>query len=90
MLCVPARVSLITALPCPAEQMSLPAALGAPEWLPVSRNQTPTPPPPPHPHPNNHLPAAVPPPRCLSRLSIYLIAQSVFICAVEACVRRVN
>lgn len=38
MLCVPARVSLITALPRPAEQMSLPAALGAPEWLPASCN----------------------------------------------------
>lgn len=49
MLCVPARVSLITALPRPAEQMSLPAALGAPEWLPASRNQTPTPPHPPAP-----------------------------------------
>lgn len=57
MLCVPARVSLITALPGPAEQMSLPAALGAPEWLPVSGKQTLLP----HitlPNPNNRLPAA--------------------------------
>lgn len=56
MLCVPARVSLITALPRPAEQMSLPAALGAPEWLPASRNQTPTPPPAPPPTPTTISP----------------------------------